>query len=56
MAKRADTKKKNAARRKTKSKKVVKDLDPKRKSGEVKGGAGSCVPIIAVLIGKSSQS
>jgi hypothetical protein len=53
MAKRADTKKKNAARQKTKSKKVVKDLDAKRKAGKVKGGA-TCIPLIAVLIGRSS--
>jgi len=48
MAKQAGTEKKGAGRQKKRPKKVVKDLDAKKKSSNIKGG------ILAVLIGKSS--
>ena len=47
MAKGAGIPKKGAGRQKTRPKKVVKDLDAKKKSSNIKGG------ILAVLIGKS---
>jgi hypothetical protein len=50
MAKGAGTQKKGAGRQKTRPKKVVKDLDARKKSSHIKGG------ILAVLIGKSSYN
>jgi hypothetical protein len=50
MAKRADNQKKGAGRQKARPKKVVKDLDAKKKSSHIKGG------ILAVLIGKSNYN
>jgi hypothetical protein len=50
MPKGAGVQKKGAGRQKTRSKKVVKDLDARKKSGNIKGG------ILAILIGKSSYN
>jgi hypothetical protein len=48
MAKGAGSQKKGAGRKKTRPRKVVKDLDARKKSSNIKGG------ILAVLLGKGS--
>jgi len=52
MAKRRRTKKRGAVRPKAKpgKAKVLKDLEPRGKSKDAKGGV-VCIPLIAVLIG-----
>ena len=48
--KRPSTKKKGAVRPRAKPAKVLKDLEPRGKAKDVKGGV-TCIPLIAVLIG-----